>query len=767
MARHSIRLTSVIALAITVLAANTFTGCTKKSASDDPGDLFVVSHTPINNIGGQYRNQTIDIEMSTAVDPNTINSTSIKITTGSSGSSTVLGTFTLLSDQKTIRFKPALAYGPAGTQVNIWIDTIDTQATPDESELLKSAEGRNVISKLADDPDPFPALDIKFFCGSFLEVDTLAPTVQSVVPVPGNSVADNWPNIVITFSEPMNANSFTLDTTGAIGSFNAATDTIRVEQVNTVAVTGTKVDGTLEWNNINTVLTFTPFVAFTTNREIRLFLRSMDPATAAASSCNKGAPPDALTNATYNTILDIGHPDDCFLGNRLDVPGSISAANMTETGASTFILTSTFTTFTAPSKIQGSVSEPFDNNNNESVLLTTAEWSNFIIDGTGAIISQGLAESRRTSAGKNNGSDAFPGGTDLAATNNTIGNLTAFAPGGIRVQFLYLPTEFTERPVGGGLLTNLGWRHLGPTTGATTDPTPPAGITYDQHLTIKVGHAADGVETSERLSLSYMGNFATDEAPVVVCNTPTYTVPGGIAASTDIVPFPITPTFRWDGERAIVVDITMVADPNVPPLTPGMRVRHRFFSTGVSPVTTGRCLYFGGLTSLTTPVAVITPPVPPVAYGTPGAGDVYSRWMPMNFEWDSVNTNTSDTGLTAGVISANTVRDTSVAPFGVYNHTSFSVQSGVTLSAAGAYPLVIRATKGVSIAGTVSVSGSAGLNGGSAGARLGGAGGASGAGNGQVHILYAGAVLTAGGKGGDGAESAGGLTSGTNGGAAN
>ncbi|MEK7426431.1 MAG: hypothetical protein AAB131_21610, partial [Actinomycetota bacterium] len=364
----------------------------------------MVSHTPINNIGGQYRNQTIEIVMSTAVDPATIHSDSIKISTGTS-SSAVLGTFTLMADQKTIRFQPALAFGAAGTQVNVHIDTFATQPTPDETLLLKSLEGRSVIATDAPEgPDPVPALDFKFFCGSFLEVDAVAPRVQSVVPTPAGSVPDNWPNIVVTFSEPMNPFSVVLDTAGAFGSFSTATVTMRVEEVNTVGPTGTKLNGTVEWNNIGTIMTFTPFAVFTINREIRLFLRSMDPALAAGSSCTNAAPV-ALATATYNTILDMGHPDDCTLGNRLDVPASITQASMTETAASSFILTCTFTTFTAPSKLQGNVTENFDNNSNESVLLTTAEWSNFIIDGSGNVVEQGIAESRRVSAGKTDGTD--------------------------------------------------------------------------------------------------------------------------------------------------------------------------------------------------------------------------------------------------------------------------------------------------------------------------------------------------------------------------
>jgi hypothetical protein len=184
---------------------------------------------------------------------------------------------------------------------------------------------------------------------------------------------------------------------------------------------------------------------------------------------------------------------------------------MTETGASTFILTSTFTTFTAPSKIQGSVSEPFDNNNNESVLLTTAEWSNFIIDGTGEIISQGLAESRRIPRGRTDSFDTFPGGTDSPVTDAIIGNHA-----GMRCQFLYLPGEISG-PVatGGGILTGLGWRHMGPVPGLTTDPTPGAGLLYNQHLTIRLGHASSTVTTSETLGVSCRDSRPRDARPPV------------------------------------------------------------------------------------------------------------------------------------------------------------------------------------------------------------------------------------------------------------
>jgi hypothetical protein len=288
--------------------------------------------------------------------------------------------------------------------------------------------------------------------------------------------------------------------------------------------------------------------------------------------------------------------------------------------------------------------------------------------------------------------------------------------------------------------------------GLTTDPTPGAGLLYNQHLTIRLGHASSTVTTSETLGVSYPGNYKSGETPIVVCNQPNYTIGGGIAASTDIVPFPIMPNFRWNGTDPVIVDITMSAAPTPAP-SPGIRMRCVTFTAGVTPVTTGRLIHNPG----NVPGLNATVPSPP---------NPYALWAPMSWNWDGDATDSTNPALTAGAITVNTVRNTSAVPYGIYNHTTFSVAAGVTLTAQGAYPLRINASSGVRIDGTINVSGSNGLDGGSAGARLGGAGGASGAGCGIVDLAAGATAITAGGKGGDGAASSGGLTSGTNGGAA-
>jgi hypothetical protein len=141
----------------------------------------VLAVSPANGQSGVGTNATVDVLFSQSIDPATVTAQTFSVTSGSA----VPGSYSFLTTDRgpntLVRFTPTISFAPSGT------------FTVAVTVGIKNQAGIPLLNANA----------LTFSTGN--EVDTTPPTVAHIMPPGGSADVATNRNIIVQFSEPMNA----------------------------------------------------------------------------------------------------------------------------------------------------------------------------------------------------------------------------------------------------------------------------------------------------------------------------------------------------------------------------------------------------------------------------------------------------------------------------------------------------------------------------------------------------------------------------------